>query len=100
MEEQPIPQAPQDIASVGQVPPAPVKQEIPKKLAEEAKRIGNLPGRKEKIMAFILECKRVLRVTRKPNKEEFMTIVKISAAGMGVIGLIGFLIHLIKEVLL
>lgn len=99
MDENQIPAAPQDIANVGQVPPAPVKQEIPQKLVNEAKQIGSKPGRKEQLHAFILECKRVLRVTKKPNKEEFMTIVKISAAGMGIIGLVGFLIHFVKELL-
>ena len=100
-ENQAIPPAPQDIANVGQVPPQKlVQQEIPRKLVNEAKTVGSqVPGKKEQLQAFILECKRVLRVTKKPNKEEFMTIVKISAAGMAIIGLIGFLIHLVKEVL-
>ncbi len=45
---------------------------------------------------FIKECKRVLKVTRKPNKEEFKTIVKVSGLGMVLIGSIGFLLHVIK----
>ncbi len=45
---------------------------------------------------FIKECKRVLKVTRKPNKEEFKTIVKVSGLGMILIGSIGFLLHVIK----
>jgi protein transport protein SEC61 subunit gamma-like protein len=48
---------------------------------------------------FIRESKRVLKVTKKPTKEEFKTIVKVSALGMAVIGLIGFLIILIKQTL-
>jgi len=47
---------------------------------------------------FTMECKRVLKVTKKPTKEEFKTIVKVSALGMAAIGLIGFLILLIKQV--
>ncbi|HLC32734.1 MAG TPA: protein translocase SEC61 complex subunit gamma [Candidatus Nanoarchaeia archaeon] len=102
-ENQPtIPSAPQDIANVGQVPPQqPVRQEIPQRLVNEAKTVGSpVPGRMDKLHAFIQECKRVLRVTKKPNKEEFMTIVKISAAGMAIIGVLGFLIHLVKELLI
>ncbi len=84
--------------------PAPVeavKQELPKKLVEQPKQVGApVPGRMERLKAFLLECKRVLRVTKKPDKTEFTTIVKISAIGMGIIGIVGFLIHFAKELLL
>ena len=50
--------------------------------------------------SFVQECRRVLKVTKKPNAMEFKTIVKISGLGMLVIGLIGFLIQLIKNLLL
>lgn len=50
--------------------------------------------------AFLTQCARVLRITRKPTAFEFKTIVKISAIGMAVIGLIGFVLHLLKEVLI
>ncbi len=49
-----------------------------------------------KVKEFIKECKRVLKVTRKPTKEEFKTIVKVSGLGMVLIGSIGFLLHVIK----
>lgn len=79
----------------------PVKQELPKKLVEQPKQVGApMPGRMERLKAFILECKRVLRVTKKPDRAEFTTIVKISAIGMGIIGIVGFLIHFAKELLL
>ena len=45
---------------------------------------------------FAQECKRVLKVTKKPSKFEFKTIVKVSGLGMAIIGIIGFLIHFIK----
>ena len=47
--------------------------------------------------SFIFECVRVLKVTRKPDKEELKTIVKISGLGMLLIGLIGFLITVVKQ---
>ncbi len=53
-----------------------------------------------KLKSFILECRRVLRITRKPTKVEFKTIVKASALGMAIIGALGFLIHIIKQLLL
>lgn len=53
----------------------------------------------ECLKKFFIECKRVLRVTKKSDREEFKTIVKISGLGMLVIGVIGFLVHVIKELL-
>jgi len=49
--------------------------------------------------SFINESIRVLRITRKPNKEEFKTIVKVSGLGMIVIGLIGFVITMLRQLL-
>ena len=43
-----------------------------------------------KLKSFIVECKRVLHVTKKPNATEFKTIVKVSGLGILIIGLIGF----------
>lgn len=50
----------------------------------------------KKFKDFIKECKRVLKVTRKPDKFEFKTIVKVSGIGMIIIGSIGFLLHVIQ----
>ncbi|MBI5072749.1 protein translocase SEC61 complex subunit gamma [Candidatus Woesearchaeota archaeon] len=52
-----------------------------------------------KIKIWIMEYKRVLTVTKKPTKEEFLTVVKISALGILVIGLIGFVIQMMKILL-
>ena len=49
--------------------------------------------------SFVNECLRVLKVTRKPDKTEFKTIVKVSGLGIIIIGTIGFLITIIKEML-
>jgi protein transport protein SEC61 subunit gamma and related proteins len=38
------------------------------------------------------QYKRVWRLLRKPSKEEFLTISKVSAVGLLIIGAIGFLI--------
>lgn len=46
------------------------------------------------------EYARVLKLTKKPNMVEFKTIVKISALGMGVIGLVGFLITMANQLLI
>jgi protein transport protein SEC61 subunit gamma-like protein len=41
------------------------------------------------------QYKRVWRLLRKPSKEEFLTISKVSAIGLLVIGAIGFLIAMV-----
>ena len=53
----------------------------------------------QKFKEFLKECRRVLKVTKKPNAEEFKTIVKVSGLGIIAIGLIGFIIHFAKQLL-
>jgi protein transport protein SEC61 subunit gamma and related proteins len=53
-----------------------------------------------KLKRFTSECKRVLRVTRKPDATEFKAIVKVSGLGIIIIGLIGFLIQMIRQLLI
>ena len=55
------------------------------------------PSRWQRLKRFIGECKRVLSVTKKPNREEFITIVKVAGIGILLIGLIGFLISFAKQ---
>lgn len=50
-----------------------------------------------KLKSFVLECKRVLRVTKRPGSDEFKVIVKVSGIGMIIIGLIGFFIYIIGD---
>jgi protein transport protein SEC61 subunit gamma-like protein len=50
---------------------------------------------KEKIGSFTAQCVRVWHLLRKPSAEEFKGISKISAIGLGLIGLLGFAISVI-----
>lgn len=52
-----------------------------------------------KVKRFIKETIRVLRITKKPNKEEYKSIVKVTGLGICIIGAIGFIIFLLKQVL-
>ncbi len=56
-------------------------------------------GTIEKLKGFAQECKRVLKVTKKPNKEEFKTVVKVTGLGIVIIGLIGLALHMINQIL-
>ncbi|HLD04954.1 MAG TPA: protein translocase SEC61 complex subunit gamma [Candidatus Nanoarchaeia archaeon] len=53
----------------------------------------------QRIKAYLAECYRVLLVTKKPNKTEFKTVVKVSGLGILVIGLIGFILNLIYQLI-
>lgn len=53
-----------------------------------------------RLRLFAGECSRVLKVTKKPDAFEFKTIVKVSALGMAIIGVIGFILFMLKELLL
>ena len=52
-----------------------------------------------KMKRFGIECKRVLKVTKKPDGKEFKLVVKISAIGMALIGIIGFIMSFLKEII-
>ena len=45
---------------------------------------------------FVYECRRVLRVARKPDRDEYLQISKITGVGMVLIGVLGFIITLIS----
>jgi protein transport protein SEC61 subunit gamma-like protein len=49
------------------------------------------------IKSFLLKCRRVWQVLKKPTKKEFEQTTKISAIGIALIGLVGFIIALIMK---
>jgi len=51
-----------------------------------------------KLKSFTNECVRVLKVTKKPDSFEFKTIVKVSGLGMIIIGLIGFIFTMTRQI--
>ena len=52
-----------------------------------------------KLKRFIKEAIRVLRVTKKPSREEYLSIVKVTSLGAVLIGALGYIIFLIKQLL-
>lgn len=46
---------------------------------------------------FFLKCKRVWFALKKPSKQEYETIAKVSAIGVAILGLLGFLISMIMK---
>lgn len=53
----------------------------------------------QKIKRFLKECARVLKITKKPTREEFLTTVKVSGLGILIIGFLGFVIAMIKQLI-
>jgi len=48
--------------------------------------------------SFFLKCKRVWYSLKKPSKKEYKTIAKVSAIGIGVLGLLGFIISMAMKI--
>lgn len=49
---------------------------------------------------FFKECMRVIHITRKPSREEYKNTLKITALGTAIIGALGFLIFILKQLLI
>ncbi|PAV07686.1 protein translocase SEC61 complex subunit gamma [Methanosphaera cuniculi] len=54
---------------------------------------------KESIYGFLKQCERVLKVSRKPDNEEYKTVSKVTGIGILIIGVIGFIIAILAQVL-
>ena len=53
----------------------------------------------ERIDKYIKDSKRVLKVARKPDKEEYLQFAKVTAIGVVIIGLVGFVIVIIGQLI-
>ncbi|MBN1646310.1 protein translocase SEC61 complex subunit gamma [Candidatus Woesearchaeota archaeon] len=53
----------------------------------------------QKVKSFFIQSMRVLRVTKKPDSFEYKTITKVSGLGIAAIGIIGFILALINQLL-
>ncbi len=78
----------------GQPQPAPQPQPQPK--AEQKKpEAPKGPGIFEKIKNRLLNYRRVLEVSRKPDKDELTSTARVVGLGIAIIGVMGFIISLI-----
>ena len=53
----------------------------------------------ESIDKFIKDSKRVLKVARKPDKQEYLELAKVTSIGVVIIGVIGFVIVLLGSLI-
>lgn len=49
------------------------------------------------VKSFMAQCKRVWRILRKPDSQEYKTTAKVAAIGLGIIGLLGFAISIVMN---
>lgn len=54
---------------------------------------------KESTLSFLKQCNRVLHISKKPDRLEYQNVAKITGLGVIVIGVIGFIISLIAQLL-
>ena len=54
---------------------------------------------KESTLNFIKQCQRVLHVAKKPDQFEFTNVAKITGIGIIIIGVIGFVISMIAQLM-
>jgi len=47
--------------------------------------------------SFFVKCRRVWFALKKPSRKEFETIAKVSALGILILGVLGFLISIIMK---
>jgi len=52
------------------------------------------------LKGFVSSIGRLIKLIRKPTREDFTTSIKITILGVGVLGIIGFLIKFMSSILL
>jgi len=50
-----------------------------------------------KTKSFLIKCRRVWHVLKKPTRQEYEQIAKVSAIGIIILGLLGFIISFIMN---
>ena len=53
----------------------------------------------ERFDKFVKDSKRVLKVSRKPDRQEYMELAKVTSIGVLIVGAIGFVIVLIGQLI-
>lgn len=62
--------------------------------------VNQKPNYMTKLKSFLVECRRIWQVTKKPSKTEWIMVVKVTGLGMLVIGFIGFLVNMLWSMIL
>ena len=49
----------------------------------------------ERVNKFVKDSKRVLKVSKKPDKQEYFELAKVTSLGVVIVGVIGFVVFLL-----
>ncbi|AEG17438.1 Preprotein translocase subunit secE [Methanobacterium paludis] len=60
-------------------------------------KVGISMSSKESIVNFLKLCERVLHVSRKPGRSEFINVAKVTGIGIIIIGAVGFVVSIIAQ---
>ena len=52
-----------------------------------------------RVKKFIKETLRVIHITKKPTPQEYKSLLKVTAIGIAILGVMGFVVFLIKQLL-
>jgi protein transport protein SEC61 subunit gamma-like protein len=58
------------------------------------------PSRYERIVTFLINAKRIVKVARKPSRKEYWLIFKICGVGLIILGVLSYIIQLVFSVAL
>ena len=61
---------------------------------------SNKKSLKLQIKSFWKQTIRALRITKRPNREEYIAAMKITGLGIALIGAVGFILFMIKQLIL
>ena len=53
----------------------------------------------ESFNKFIKDSKRVLKVSKKPDRQEYLELAKVTSIGVVIVGVIGFVIFLLGSLI-
>lgn len=51
------------------------------------------------VKSFLSSCKRLIKLVGRPSREEVWTYIKTGLIGIGIIGVVGFIVKLISSML-
>ena len=54
---------------------------------------------RQSIVSFIKQCQRVLQVAKRPDRDEYYNVARITGLGIVIIGAVGFIITIIAQIL-
>ncbi len=52
-----------------------------------------------RLQMFFLNIRRILKISTKPSRKEYFTLIKVCLIGLGILGLLSYIVQLIASVI-